>query len=657
MRHFVIGTAGHVDHGKTALIKALTNIDCDTHKEEKDRGITINLGFAHINLPTGDAAGIIDVPGHKDFVKTMIAGAFGMDMVLLVIAADSGVMPQTTEHMQIIDLLGVDQGIVVLTKKDLVDEEMLELAQLEVTEFLEKTSLSGAAIVPVSSVTGEGMDELISEIVRLIPQIGEKPGNNFFRMFIDRVFNVKGIGYVVTGSVLGGKLKTGNSVYMLPGKGKTLKVKNIQRHGEHVESVEKGDRAALNLAGFKMEEFKRGMVLSEKVLEPVKMTDATLELFTDKHELGLWSHAIFYSGTFECAARIHLLDKDSLKKGETGIVQIHLEEPAVLLSKDRYILRNSANDLTLGGGVIIDVQPLHHRRRTPKLVQALNELVEATLQSNESYQIIKLELRKFKQPVFVEQLAKAVDLTPEEILLECAEKDDDAIMIFEVAEKKILVNEEVHHSYRQKVLDALQKYHDDNFLLEEGLETTGFYGKFTAPPDEAGKLFLQILLRSLEKEGLLKKAEKTWILSSHQPKMDDKTRQQLSWLEDLLKSYDKQTPLMKEVEAAATKKRISKDHLRMLLRYLVKEEKLSVTDGEYIHNNIVDEVRTKLLPVLLERERGINEKEFRLLFDSTKNFVKTMIRIFVDEGVITKSEFYIHITEKGKELANKNGPQ
>ena len=657
MRHFVIGTAGHVDHGKTALIKALTNIDCDTHKEEKDRGITINLGFAHINLPTGDAAGIIDVPGHKDFVKTMIAGAFGMDMVLLVIAADSGVMPQTTEHMQIIDLLGVDQGIVVLTKKDLVDEEMLELAQLEVTEFLEKTSLSGAAIVPVSSVTGEGMDELISEIVRLIPQIGEKPGNNFFRMFIDRVFNVKGIGYVVTGSVLGGKLKTGNSVYMLPGKGKTLKVKNIQRHGEPVESVEKGDRAALNLAGFKMEEFKRGMVLSEKVLEPVKMTDATLELFTDKHELGLWSHAIFYSGTFECAARIHLLDKDSLKKGETGIVQIHLEEPAVLLSKDRYILRNSANDLTLGGGVIIDVQPLHHRRRTPKLVQALDELVEATLQSNESYQIIKLELKKFKQPVFVEQLAKAVDLTPEEILLECAEKDDDAIMIFEVAEKKILVNEEVHHSYRQKVLDALQKYHDDNFLLEEGLETTGFYGKFTAGPDEAGKLFLQILLRSLEKEGLLKKAEKTWILSSHQPKMDDKTRQQLSWLEDLLKSYDKQTPLMKEVEAAATKKRISKDHLRMLLRYLVKEEKLSVTDGEYIHNNIVDEVRTKLLPVLLERERGINEKEFRLLFDSTKNFVKTMIRIFVDEGVITKSEFYIHITEKGKELANKKGLQ
>ncbi len=649
MRHIVIGTAGHVDHGKTALIKALTNIDCDTHKEEKKRGITINLGFAHIDLPTGDSLGIIDVPGHKDFVKTMISGAFGMDMVLLVIAADSGIMPQTVEHLQIIQLLGVSKGVVVLTKKDLVDEEMLELAQLEVEEYLENTSLKGAPVVSVSSVTGEGIQELVSEIEKIIPQIEEKSKNSLFRLYIDRVFNMKGVGYIVTGSVLGGMLKTGDSLYLLPGKEKQLKVKQIQRHGEAVDSVEGGDRAALNLAGFKMEDFRRGMVLAEKVIESVTMIDAVLELFTDRRELGIWTQAVFYAGTFECVARVHLLDKDVLKKGERGLVQIHLEEPAVLVNKDRFILRNSANDLTLGGGTIIDVQPLHHRRRTPKLLQALNDLAEAVLHSDKLYNIIKLELKKSKKPVFAVQLAKMLDVSTEEVLQECAEHGDDAVKVFEIQDQQILASKEVYEEYRQKILDELSQYHQKCFLLEEGLEPAELYGKF-GKMDEAGKLFIRALLEEMLEQGKLKMAGKTYVLGNHKVTVDDIVLQQLKWLETFLKGYDKQTPIMREVEAEAQSRKINKDHLKMLLKLLVKEGRLSVSEGEYIHNDIVEEVQKKLLPVLAERERGINEKEFRLLFDSTKNFVKTMIRILVDKGLITKSEFYIHIKGKNKAL-------
>ena len=205
MRHLIIGTAGHVDHGKTELIKALTQIDCDTHKEEKERGITINLGFAHLSLPSGESVGIVDVPGHKDFIKTMVAGAFGVDIVFLVVAANSGIMPQTVEHLQIIELLGIKNGIVVITKTDLADDEMLELAQLEVDDFLQGSILENAPVVMVSSTSGEGIDNLTSEISKLIPKLKDKTSSDLFRMYVDRVFNVTGIGFVVTGTVFGRK--------------------------------------------------------------------------------------------------------------------------------------------------------------------------------------------------------------------------------------------------------------------------------------------------------------------------------------------------------------------------------------------------------------------------------------------------------------------
>jgi selenocysteine-specific elongation factor len=233
-----MGTAGHVDHGKTSLIKALTGIDGDTHKEEKKRGITINLGFSHLDLDDKISLGIVDVPGHKDFVKTMIAGAHGIDFVLLVIAADSGIMPQTREHFNIIKMLGIKHGLIALNKSDLVDDETIELAKLEIMEFVDNSTLEHAPIVPVSATTGFGLEALKSVIKRVAEKVDTKTTTNQFRMYVDRIFNVKGIGIVVTGSVLGGEASIGEELFLLPGSHNKLKIKGLERHGRQVEKIE-----------------------------------------------------------------------------------------------------------------------------------------------------------------------------------------------------------------------------------------------------------------------------------------------------------------------------------------------------------------------------------------------------------------------------------
>lgn len=652
MRHLIIGTAGHVDHGKTALIKALTQIECDTHKEEKDRGITINLGFAHFQLPSGESIGIVDVPGHKDFIKTMVAGAFGVDIALLVVAANSGIMPQTVEHLQIIELLGIKNGIVVITKTDLADDEMLELAQLEVDEFLQGSILENAPVVLVSSTTGKGINKLINEISNLILKLENKTNSDLFRMYVDRVFNVIGIGFVVTGSVLGGRIEPGNKLYLLPGKTKSFRIRNIERYGISVSRVVTGDRAAINLSGFKNEDFDRGMILSDEIIEETLLIDTTLQLFADNYNLGIWSKVIFYAGTFECVAKIHLLNKDILKAGETAIVQIHLEKPAILIKKDRFIVRNSSNDTTLGGGIILDVKPLHHRRRTTKLLKSINELREVTLNSDKQFNLIKFELKRIKSPIFVEKIAETLEMDANVILTECAENDDGTVIIHHISGRTILVNIDLQADFAETILRELREYHKNNFLIEEGMEIKEFTGKFDLKLENAGKMYINALLLSLEKENKIKNVRGTWALKEHCVKIDEKTAIKLKWLEDTLKKYNKQTPLLKEVETKAFSKRINKENLKMLLKYLVNNGILKLTEGEYIHVDIINEVRKTLLVELNSKERGINEKEFRLLINSTKTFIKTIIRIFVEEGIITKSEFYIHITEKGKDIIN-----
>jgi selenocysteine-specific elongation factor len=650
MRHVIIGTAGHVDHGKTALIKALTNIDCDTHKEEKERGITINLGFSHLDLPTGQSIGIVDVPGHKDFIKTMVAGAYGIDIALLVIAADSGIMPQTVEHFKIIEMLGIEHGIVVLNKADLVDEETLELAELEISEFLEGTKMENARIVPVSSLTGKGIDTLVEVINELIPCLKEKELSDQFRMYIDRIFNVKGVGFVVTGSVLEGEVENGKDLFLLPGKSKKIKIRKVERHGVPVDKVFCGDRAALNLAGLKFEDYTRGMVLSNKILESTGMIDATFTLFDNASHISIWSKVVFYSGTFECSARMHLIDKDEVNTGETAIVQIHLSKPTILQNKDKYILRNSANDITLGGGTVVDIKPLHHKKRTEKIIGSLTDLVEATLHSDKVINLVKIELNKVNAPVYVSDIATRINKPLDLIMDECRSNELRDVFLFDDNDKAIVLHENLDTYYFDFVIEEITDWHSKNAILDEGLETNEFVGKFGFGNNDAGKRYLELLMERIAKEGKIIRVGTTWVLTDHEVIVDPKTQEQLQWLEETIQKVGFEIPILSEIAKAAHENKINKDRLKMLLKYLGKEGKLVFYQGEYIHRTIADKSRTLLLNKIFAKRDGINEKEFRELINGTKKLVQFLLGCFIEEGIVTKESFYIRITEKGKTL-------
>ncbi|MFO7897299.1 MAG: selenocysteine-specific translation elongation factor [Candidatus Cloacimonadales bacterium] len=322
-KHLIMGTAGHVDHGKTTLIKALTGFDCDTHQQEKKRGITINLGFTHLDLASGNSLGIVDMPGHADFINTMVAGASGIDFVLLIIAADEGVMPQTVEHLEIMKLLEIKQGLVVLTKADLVDAELLELAQEEVREFVEDSFLQDAPIIPVSGATQAGIEELLTALDKLVAAIPQRSAEGVFRMFIDRIFTIEGIGTIVNGSVLSGSIAAEDILYLLPVE-KEVRIRRIERHGQETQRIMAGDRAALNLVGLKKAEFAKGMLLSDRRLAPTEMVDAKLTIFQPDFSLNRWSQLIFLIGTVRMTAKLHLLDREVLASEESGLVQIHL---------------------------------------------------------------------------------------------------------------------------------------------------------------------------------------------------------------------------------------------------------------------------------------------------------------------------------------------
>jgi selenocysteine-specific elongation factor len=368
MKKIVIGTAGHIDHGKTALIKALTGIDCDRLKEEKERGITTELGFAHYRFGDDLLIGIVDVPGHEKFIRHMVAGAWGIDMVLFIVAADEGVMPQTREHMDICEMLGVKKGIVVITKKDLVDDDMVELVREDVKEFLAGRLLDSAPIVVVSALTGENIDMLKETIMGLAGQIDDRSGEGIFRLPVDRVFTIKGLGTVVTGTCISGSLKVGDEVEIYPLSKKT-KVKNIQAYHEDAEEAIAGQRVALNLQGIEKNEITRGVIIGKPgTLFFTHRIDATLKYLKlpfkpIKNDTVLRLHI----ATTQEEARLVVLNKDTIDPGEELFVQFVFQNPLVALPGDRFILRGSYAIQTIGGGAVLDIMPLKHKRKTVDL--------------------------------------------------------------------------------------------------------------------------------------------------------------------------------------------------------------------------------------------------------------------------------------------------
>ncbi len=380
MPHIIVGTAGHIDHGKTALVKALTGIDADRLKEEKERGITIDLGFANLDLDQETSIGFVDVPGHEKFVKNMLAGIGGIDLVMLVVAADESIMPQTREHLDICSLLHIRHGLTVITKIDAADEEIADLVELEVRDYLKSTFLGQSPIVRVSAQRGDGIPELVGTLKTLCAGVEPKDASQIFRLPVDRCFTMKGFGTVVTGTSISGSIHKDEEVELLP-SGRQTRIRGIQVHGQAADVVKAGQRTALNLLGVEVGEVHRGVVLTEPDLfEPTSMFDCHLELLESAPgPIRQRKRIRFHVGTAEIMGYVSLLGRERLEPGGQSLVQIRLEEATFALPRDRFIIRQYSPMVTIGGGVILEGNPSRHRRHDERVLRRLETFKEGSL--------------------------------------------------------------------------------------------------------------------------------------------------------------------------------------------------------------------------------------------------------------------------------------
>ena len=413
MKNIIIGTAGHIDHGKTTLIKALTGRNTDRWEEEQRRGITIDLGFTYFDLPNGDRAGIIDVPGHEKFINNMVAGVVGMDLVLLVVAADEGIMPQTREHMDILHLLGIEKSIIVLNKCDLVDEEWLELVEEELRDELQGTFLEHAPVAKVSAATGEGLPELISIIERMTrDEVVPKDIHTIPRLPIDRAFTLSGFGTVITGTLVTGTITKEDTLQLYP-VGKPCKIRSIQVHGQDVKECFAGQRVAINLSNVKKREIKRGCVLAPPdSMKETDLLDVRLDVLESSMRV-LTHHARLhlFTGTSEVLCRAVLLDADEIGPGESGYVQLRLEESIAVRRGDKFVVRFYSPMETIGGGVVLEPNPGVKKRFREDAIEELRRK-----ESGSSVDVIELHVKEYGQSMItLAELAKLTALSMEEV--------------------------------------------------------------------------------------------------------------------------------------------------------------------------------------------------------------------------------------------------
>ena len=468
MANIVIGTAGHVDHGKTTLIKALTGIETDTTKEEKKRGMSINLGFAYLDLPHGHRVGIVDVPGHEKFIKNMVAGLPGINLVLLVIDAGEGVMPQTREHIDILTLLGVRNFLIVLTKVDTVDEELLELAVDDIREQLAGTPLEHVDIVKTDAVSGKGIPELLKKIEECADKAQDEREDGSARLNVDRVFSVKGFGTVVTGTLLDGTLSAGDELTVYPSLKKT-RVRNIQVHEQDVKKVTSHHRTALNLAGLTTDEIERGDVLSaSNQLKPTWMLDVKVTCL--KHAVApitLWDRVRLLIGTREVMARAVPIGTDSIQPGEEGFLQLRLEtEQVVVKERDRFIIRTYSPMHTIAGGEVLDAAPKKHRRFRAEVLESLKTKEEGNIAD-----IIEDFLRHKRQYfTTAREIAEYTGLSQEQAQGEV----DGLVQVGEIMKTaSAYIHADVYKQIKGQAVQILLAYHQ-KFPLRIGMSAEEF---------------------------------------------------------------------------------------------------------------------------------------------------------------------------------------
>jgi selenocysteine-specific elongation factor len=462
MRNVIVGTAGHVDHGKTCLIKALTGIDADRLKEEKQRGITIELGFADIQAPDGTDIGIIDVPGHEKFIRNMLAGIGGIDLVLLVVAADEGVMPQTVEHLDIMKLLNIRRGIIVITKADLAaDEDWLGMVEADVREAVKGSFLENAPCMRVSAQTGQGIEELKALIFEEVAKTAEKNSNPaLLRIPMDRVFTIQGFGTVITGTLTQGSIRTGDEVTIYP-EGITAKVRNLQVHGKMVDAAYAGQRTAVNLAGVRKEEIARGNVLAAKdSLTPASMIDVKLQILEDSPRSVLTGSRLhLHYGSAQTLCKAVLLDREALNPGESCYAQLRTEEPVVLKAGDPFVVRYYSPVQTVGGGVVLNADAPKHKRGDEAVLKAL-AVRETGDDAAQMEQVLRDESRTFPS---AEKLAKQLGLSEAEAgeQLKTLAAQGKAVLLTD----KIYIHQDYVNSIKDAAFTILDAYYAKNPLL------------------------------------------------------------------------------------------------------------------------------------------------------------------------------------------------
>jgi len=459
MKHILIGTAGHVDHGKTALILALTGIETDRLAEEKSRGITIDLGFAHMTMPGGEAVSIVDVPGHEKFIKNMLAGAGGIDLVLLVIAADDGVMPQTREHLGILQLLRAKDGIIVLTKCDLADEEWQGLVCEDIKSVVADTFLKDAQIIPVSSHTGQGIEQLKSIIQDKIKQISAKNTKLPFRIPVDRVFSAEGFGTVVTGTLIEGTLHQGDEIMVYP-IGKPVRVRNIQVHGSQVKTAYAGQRVAVNISGIRREEILRGHVLAQtKTMQPTRMLDVKLTLLKDSpREVKSGSRLHFHYGTHNVLCKAVLMNADTLS--QTGYAQLRFTEDIAVKNGDSFVLRYYSPMETVGGGEVLNTAPKKYRKgRAQATIKALESLEQGDIGTQITQAIVSMG-----GIARLDELQKRFGLNIAAWDKEIDALDKSGRIIF--LGKQEVMDYTTIESLESRIISQLKTYHKENPLYE-----------------------------------------------------------------------------------------------------------------------------------------------------------------------------------------------
>lgn len=460
MKNIIIGTAGHVDHGKTRLIKALSGIDTDRLEEEKKRGITIELGFAHIPNDAGYNIGVIDVPGHEKFIKNMLAGIGGIDFVLFVVAADEGIMPQTREHFEILQALGIDDGIIAITKTDMVDEEWLELVQEDIRDYVEGSFLEGKPMIPVSAKSGENIDLLKEEIIRKCDRESKRiEAPEMFRLPVDRVFTKSGFGTVVTGTLMDGTCSLNDEVHVFPEE-TPAKIRGIQTYGNDVEQAVAGQRTAINLSGVRKEDIRRGDVIAAKSAVSVTgMLDVKLKIFDSSERMVLNNSRVhLYCGSKEVLTKVILMDRDALSAGEEAYVQFRLEEPIAVRRGDRFIIRFYSPIITIGGGQILDAVPEKHKRNRENVLEGFRMLESGNISD---IFVLKTGGHKFySKELLLQELGMLPEIGDREIE-RCIEEGK----LVELEDGTILAASKFQ-MMTNRLIQLLQEYHESNPLAE-----------------------------------------------------------------------------------------------------------------------------------------------------------------------------------------------